>query len=529
MSKFPMRIRGAGTRRVADRSGFLLIIVLVTIVLITLAAYTFTALMQVEEEASRLGIRQIQSKYLADSGVDYVRMYLANDEATIMEKGGRWDAAQVFMSIAVGIDPDDPGQIGRFTVISPGMDNDGSPGGFRYGLMDESNKINVNTLVFADGWMENGGRQLLMSLPDMTESIADAILDWIDGDEEERDYGVEAGYYRALNPAYSAKNGPIDSLDELLLVRGVTPQLLFGQDTNRNGVIDQGELDVDGGASSLNADSMLGWAAYLTLHSKETNLNSEGLERVNLNNPDLEQLYTDLRSAFNEEWTRFIIQYRINGPYTLQEDDPEPAPAGVAIELDLTAESQFTFTQILDLVDAYTTADDPDNEGEKLILASPLNSLNLPFTIPTLMQNATTFAGETIPGRINVMQAPRRVLAAIPGMTDDILDQLINIREFELDDPTMTDLNRQYETWLLLEGLVDLPTMRQMLPFVCCGGDVYQAEVTGFYDDGVGISRVEVIVDDTVPIPRILFWRDKTHLGAGFSNSVLGAAGAAEQ
>lgn len=507
------------------RRGVLLIIVLVTLVLVTLGAYSFTSLMIVEEEAARLGIRQVQSKYLADSGVDYSRLFLVNDLATIREKGGLWDNPACFQAIPVGIDPDDPGQVGRFSVVSPSMDADGNPEGYRFGLMDESNKINVNTLVFADSWVPGGGRQLLMALPNMNESIADAILDWIDGDEEVREYGCEASYYNGLSPAYGAKNGPLDSLDELLLVRGVSPQMLFGMDSNRNGVIDQSELDASGG-SSLEADALLGWAAYLTLHSKETNLNSEGLERVNLNNPDLNQLYSDLRSAFNEEWTRFIIQYRINGPYTPGEDDPEPVRANIPIELDLEAEPKFTFTQILDLVDAFTTADNPEDPDNKIVLQSPIQTVNLGFSIPTLVQNATTYAGQNIPGRINVMQAPRRVLAAVPGMTDEILDEILNKREFELDDPGGADVNREYETWLLVEGLVDLPTMRQMLPFLNAGGEVWQAEVTGFYDDGVGLSRVEVVIDDTIPLPRILFWRDKTHLESGFSLEALGAQAA---
>lgn len=518
------RARGNSALLRPRRSGFLLVIVLVTLVIVTLGAYTFTALMQVEEEAALLAIRQVQSKYLADSGVDYLRLFLANDPATIVEKGGIWDNAGTFQGIPVGIDPADPRQQGRFTVISPGMDEDGNPEGFRFGLMDESNRLNVNTLVFADGSMPGGGRQLLMSLPNMTESIADAILDWVDGDEEEREYGCEAGYYTGQNPPYSTKNGPVDSLDELLLVRGVTPQLLFGMDSNRNGVIDADELDASGG-SSLDTDSMLGWATYLTLHSKESNLNSEGLERVNLNEPDLNQLYSDLRSAFNEEWTRFIILYRVNGPHTATEDDPDPVPANFPLELDLEAEPKFTFSQILDLIDARTSIPDPNDPDAKLIVASPIRLENLAFALPTLMQNATTYAGESIPGRINLMQAPRRILSGVPGMTEEILDRIIELREFELDDPGGADLNRQYETWILLEGLVDLATMRTMLPFVCVGGDVYQAEVTGFYDDGVGISRVEVVVDDTVPIPRILFWRDKTHLGSAFSPAVLGAAG----
>jgi hypothetical protein len=238
----------------------------------------------------------------------------------------------------------------------------------------------------------------------------------------------------------------------------------------------------------------------------------------------LEQLYTDLRSSFNDEWCKFIIQYRQNGAYTLQEGDADPVNATVPFELDFAAESTTTFTQILDLVDAYTTAPNPDDASAPLILRSPIRMENIGFTLPVLMKSATTFEGEVIPGRLNVMQAPRRLLSSVPGMTDEILDQIIQKREFELDDPDGADQNRQFETWLLAELLVDLNTMKIMLPFLCAGGDVYMAEVVGYFDDGVGTSRAEVVVDTTVPIPRILFWRDKSHLQSGYSLDLLGTS-----
>lgn len=504
----------------SPRRGSVLLIVLVSVVLMALAAYAFTSMMLIEDDASRLVARQVQAKYLVDSGVDYVRLFVTQDYETLRAKGGLWNNPNYFQAIVVGIDPTNPELVGRFTVVAPSIDAEGNPGGFRYGLFDESNKLNLNILTFVDSQMPGSARQLLMALPQMTEDVADAILDWIDTDEEMREYGCEVGFYEGLAPPYQTKNGPLDSLDELLLVRGMTPQLLFGLDTNRNGILDAEEMSAD--TTELEADMYLGWANYLTLYSKESNLNQEGLVRVNLNNPDLVQLYTDLRAHFNEEWTRFIIQYRIKGPYTPEEDDPEPLPATQLLTLDLDQEPQFTFSQVLDLVDAYTTADNPEDAEQPLILRSPVSILNMPATFPILMAHATTFAGESIPGRLNIMQAPRRLLAGIPGMTEEVVEEILTRREFELDDPTGFDIHRQHETWLLVEGLVDLTTMRMMMPFVCVGGDVYSAEIVGYYDDGVGTSRAEVVVDTTLPIPGILFWRDKSHVQAGYSLDVLG-------
>ena len=69
-----------------SRRGSLLIVVLVTIIMLSLAAYTFTALMQTEEEAARLMSRRVQSKYLVDSGVDFTRLFLSYDKDTIRER-----------------------------------------------------------------------------------------------------------------------------------------------------------------------------------------------------------------------------------------------------------------------------------------------------------------------------------------------------------------------------------------------------------------------------------------------------------
>ncbi len=60
--------------------------------------------------------------------------------------------------------------------------------------------------------------------------IIDSIIDWIDsgdGDGEE-EYGAEDSHYMRLNPPYHCKNGPIESIEELLLIKGVTAELLYG-------------------------------------------------------------------------------------------------------------------------------------------------------------------------------------------------------------------------------------------------------------------------------------------------------------
>jgi len=178
------------------------------------------------------------------------------------------------------------------------------------------------------------------------------------------------------------------------------------------------------------------------------------------------------------------------------------------------------FASVVDLVDKWVSFE--DDEGEPVFLMSPITTDTIGFTLQTGMKQLTVYEGDSIPGRINIMQAPRRVLEGIPGINSDLVEEIIQLREFELDDPTLLDLNRNYETWLLAEFVVDVETMRGLMPYICVGGDVYSAEVVGYFGDGIGTSRAESVIDTTTEVPRILFWRDKTRLEGSFSVEILG-------
>jgi general secretion pathway protein K len=101
-------------------------------------------------------------------------------------------------------------------------------GFIHYSIHDENGKININTAsrdVLIKALAANG-----LPLGSDRDTIVDSILDWIDKDDRHRLNGAESDYYQGLSPAYSAKNGPLDSLEELLKVRGVTPKLFYGSE-----------------------------------------------------------------------------------------------------------------------------------------------------------------------------------------------------------------------------------------------------------------------------------------------------------
>ena len=74
----------------------------------------------------------------------------------------------------------------------------------------------------------------------------------------------------------------------------------------------------------------------------------------------------------------------------------------------------------------------------------------------------------------------------------------------------------------MTEGLVTLEEMKNLLPFVCVGGDVYRAQIVGYFQGGGPSVRAELIFDATGTEPRVLFWRDISHLGRGYALETLG-------
>jgi general secretion pathway protein K len=98
-------------------------------------------------------------------------------------------------------------------------------GAFRVRWVDEAGKININradeeTLrrIFTNLGVEEPNRAILV----------DSIMDWRDPDDLHRASGAENEYYRSLTPSYTAKNGPFDTVEDLLWVRGMTAELFYG-------------------------------------------------------------------------------------------------------------------------------------------------------------------------------------------------------------------------------------------------------------------------------------------------------------
>jgi DNA uptake protein ComE-like DNA-binding protein len=266
-----------------------------------------------------------------------------------------------------------------------------------------------------------------------------------------------------------------------------------------------------------------GWSAYLTLYSQERNVSPSGAQRIYLNQGDMQTLHAELLSVLPLEMANFIVAYRQSGPARVNsgddDEDDKEVSAGAG-ELDLTRSPKVQLNQVLDLIGVKTTAKFLGDEKTST-LKSPFPSeiLAMGLYMPLLMDNCTVNQNDTIPGRININQASRVVLAGIPGMDEEIINQIMSLRDPE---PDLERPNRRHETWLLVEAVVSIDQMRTLMPFITGGGDVYRTQAIGYFEGGHASSRAEVIIDATEPLPAIVSWRDISHLGRGYALETLG-------
>lgn len=116
-------------------------------------------------------------------------------------------------------------------------------------ITDESGKVDINTTpeVILRNLLSNLGLGL-----DEVNIIVDSMMDWKDPDDLHRLHGAENDYYLSLPNPYKARNAKFETLEELILVKGLTPEILYGNEEKR-GIIDFLTVNSKTGGINLNA------------------------------------------------------------------------------------------------------------------------------------------------------------------------------------------------------------------------------------------------------------------------------------
>jgi len=524
------------------RDGYTLIAVLLVVVILGLAAYRFTEAMTAEYGVAMRSTSAAQAKLYAISGLHFAAGALsdANTLSTTLA-GNPFDNANVFSNVQIGESDSNRGG-GRFSLISV-ADTFTSAGESRYqqryGVLDEGAKWNINALMQLD----TTGQVLhdaLMKLPNMTEEIADAIVDWVDTDDTQRAAGAESAYYQGMSQPYRAKNGPLNSIDELLMVRGVTWQLLFGTDRNRNGRMDPGEAEL--------GDFSRGWSEFLTCYGREINQDMNGNQRIFLNDPNIASdpnaFAQNLNTVLGADLANYVLAAKLygtastsqttvalsfgggSGATTVASTSSGGSNTAKGSMSDLSAAVQASLSagqipsrnisSILGLASTQVTLPKAPNapmNAPQIVVASPLSNPTMRNTgLPLLLEYCTTRQNYEITPRINVNLAPPEVLAGLPGLSQAEVDQIVSVRGNQTagDPATLTG------AWLVTQGNLSLTKFTNIEKYVTGRSMTYRVQSLGYFGRSGPVARVEAVIDTNMGHPRFVYYRDLTDLGRGF-------------
>jgi DNA uptake protein ComE-like DNA-binding protein len=323
-----------------------------------------------------------------------------------------------------------------------------------FGLLDEASKLNLNT----------ASQSMLEGLPTMTAELAAAIVDWRDEDDEPSEGGAETETYQLRDPSYVCKNAPFETVEELTLVNGATWEILYGEDLNRNGVLDPNENDGSRTPPDDGADGRLdpGLLELVTVYSREPNERADGSERLDVNESS-EELASLFEEAFGEERASEILGRTSGGD------------AGSLMEYFLrSGMSSDEFDQVAGELRA--------GDEEELV------------------------------GLVNVNTASEAVLACIPGIDEQKASELVATRSLQA-------VPRPSVAWAA-EVLGEEAAL-QAGPYLTAQAWQITADVAAVGRLGRGYRREQVVIDASGETPEVIYRRRLGGLGWALGERTL--------
>lgn len=318
-----------------------------------------------------------------------------------------------------------------------------------FGLVDEGSRLNLNTVAYTN----------LIMLPYMTPELAASILYWR-GETNDSTLSLLGGatdsVYNSLKPAYTLKGTNYDTVDELRMVYGVTPDVFYGEDANMNGILDANENDGETTPPMDNRDGKLdfGFAEYFTVFTSDPNLDTNGNARVSVNN--ITNLYPALTNKLSSG-TANNVSNAIRG---------------------------MTFTSLAQFYGAV----------KNVLTVAEFESVYDSLTVRT---------NSPLKGQINVNTASSDVLLTMDGFTTDMVNQLVAYRR---SNPS----SLRSVAWVATVLGTNIPPSASNLTT-----HAYQftADIAAVGHKGRGYRRVRFVFDTSTGIPQIIYRQDISHLG----------------
>ena len=414
--------------------GTVLIVTIWVVLVLAGLALVFARSMRVAAIVSANHIASLEAECIADGACDYIRARLASDEE---EEATSSTDDDTYRALQVGV--------GYFWVLHSNLEDEDD---YAYGLTDESGKINLNS----------ASEEMLLNLPGMTAELAASIIDWRDEDSEVSTGGAEDEYYLLQSEPYNCKNGSLQTVEEILLIKGASEELLYGEDTNLNGILDDHENDGDLSEPSDNRDGRLdtGFYDYVTVYSVEANTDSEGNARINVSD-------SSSRSDFQTALQDVVKEDRALEIMNMMSTNPSYDNI-----LDFYFQVGLTSEEFASLADKLTTSDE-----------------------------------EMLPGLVNVNTASKEVLLCLPGLEESDAEALLSYRE----------RNGQQTSLAWVVDVLDQDKAVAVGSYITARSSQYSADLVCLAGNGRAYKRYKAVFDVQSGAPRLVYWKSMTSFG----------------
>lgn len=250
----------SAVRRADEQArGSALIVVLWVVGLLAMFVAAFAFDMHIEARVTSAWRKKLKAEYLARAGVELARMALVEttdseirnvDAEIYLAKGSDQQLRYAAVALAHGGGAELTRTLGAGTISVV--------------VQPENARMNVNGMIQVDNREATYDAWEMLfehtGVPrDLWDTLVDCVLDWVDQDELTHLNGAESQYYESLHSPYQAKNRPLETVDELQLVKGFNEPIS------------------DEGPSVYTA-----LADYLTMYSEDTKVNINAVPRDTL-------------------------------------------------------------------------------------------------------------------------------------------------------------------------------------------------------------------------------------------------------
>ncbi len=422
-------------RQICFRSGTILIATMLVTFALAGCVIVMCRSMRVEALAASNLSASVQADSVERGAEEYLLAVLAQEGRNVSTLG-----ENQFAAVPVGS--------AYFWILRPEYEDPSLP---LFGLVDESAKLNINSASY----------DRLMKLPAMTDDVASAIVDWRDEDNTPGNGGAENDYYLSRQPQpYYCKNAPFETVEELLMVRGMTRALLYGT----GNAVPLGTVSSSRSNGSLSTDPQLARGIYdlLTIYSVEGSGANTGGQRVNINDRgQRNQLRDLLRKNLSKSRGDQII-------------------------------AQLGRERVRDVFDFYIRFKLTRDE------------------ITKIEKNVTTISSRTLRGRINMNSAPREVLLCLAGLESGDVDKILAQRTGATTSDSLA-----WVTEALGSKAVGLESQ------ITATSSQYSGDILAVSANGRSYKRVRIVIDNRTSVPQIIYRRDLTDRGWPMDKQIL--------